>query len=112
WVTAAPARKAAATIAASTISASVAPAFRALALWMSMQYGHCVVSATVTAISSLYFMGIAPSATAALSNDQNAFITCGASASICLSLVRFSLLYISLVAWSMVVVISAAQGLI
>ena len=40
WVTAAPARRAAATIAASTISASVAPALRALPLWISMQYGH------------------------------------------------------------------------
>src|SRR2546422_9770142 len=38
-VTAAPARRAAATIAASTISASVAPALRALPLWISMQYG-------------------------------------------------------------------------
>src|SRR5438132_8825174 len=53
-VTAAPARREAATIAASTISASVAPALRALPLWISMQYGHCVVSATATAISSLY----------------------------------------------------------
>jgi hypothetical protein len=25
-----------------------------------MQYGHCVVSATATAINSLYFSGIAP----------------------------------------------------
>jgi hypothetical protein len=39
-VTAAPARRAAATIAASTISASVAPALRALPLWISMQNGH------------------------------------------------------------------------
>src|SRR6266487_4165366 len=94
WVTAAPARRAAATIAASTISASVAPALRALPLWMSMQYGHCVVRATATAISSLYFTGIAPSATAALSKAQKAFITCGARLSIFFSLARFSLLYI------------------
>jgi|ERR1035441_2184035 hypothetical protein len=37
WMTAAPARREAATIAASTISASVAPALRALPLWISMQ---------------------------------------------------------------------------
>ena len=39
-VTAPPARSEAATIVASTSSASVAPAFRALLLWISMQYGH------------------------------------------------------------------------
>ena len=33
-----------------------------------MQYGHCVVSATATAISSLYLSGIAPSLKAAWSN--------------------------------------------
>src|SRR5439155_11709026 len=93
-VTAAPARREAATIAASTISASVAPALRALPLWISMQYGHCVVRATATAISSLYFTGIAPSATAALSNAQKAFITSGARASIFFSLVRFCLVYV------------------
>src|ERR1051326_1394222 len=59
-----------------------------------MQYGHCVVKATATAISSLYFTGIAPSATAALSNAQNAFITSGASVSIFFNFLRFSLLYI------------------
>src|SRR6266498_5861112 len=47
------------------------------------------------AISSLNFTGIAPSATAALSNDQKAFIAFGASASIFFSLARFSLLYIN-----------------
>ena len=45
-----------------------------------MQYGHCVVSATATAMSSLYFLGIAPSASAALSNAQKAFAEPGASA--------------------------------
>src|SRR5262245_36565476 len=49
-------------------------------------------------MSSLYFTGIAPSATASLSNTQNAFITSGASSFIFLILVRFSLLYIRLVA--------------
>src|SRR3989442_797228 len=96
-VTAAPARREAATIAASTISASVAPAFLALPLWISMQYGHWVVRATATAISSLYFTGIAPSATAALSKAQKAFITWGARASIFFNLARFSFLYICLV---------------
>jgi len=42
----------------------------------------------------LYFTGIAPSITAALSNAQKAFITSGASLSIFFSLVRFSLLYL------------------
>src|SRR5512140_3357690 len=60
-----------------------------------MQYGHCVVSATATAISSLYFIGIAPSATAALSKAQKAFITSGARLFIFFSLVRFSWLYIN-----------------
>src|SRR5436190_23087340 len=59
-----------------------------------MQYGHWVVSATATAINSLYLTGIAPSATANLSNAQKAFITSGASSFIFLILVRFSLLYI------------------
>src|SRR6266568_8497089 len=96
-VTAPPARNAAATIAASTNSASVAPALRALPLWISMQYGHWVVSATATAISSLYFAGIAPAATAALSKAQKAFITSGARLSIFFSLARFSFLYIRVI---------------
>src|ERR1043166_959498 len=45
-------------------------------------------------MSSLYLTGIAPSATAALSNAQNAFMTSGARASMVLSFFRFSLLYI------------------
>src|ERR1043166_3155032 len=98
-VTAAPARSEAATIAASVSSASVAPALRALPVWMSMQYGHCVVVATATAISSLYFTGIAPSATDSLSNAQNAFITSGASSFIFLIFVRFSLLYMGCLLW-------------
>src|SRR5258705_1488508 len=60
-----------------------------------MQYGHCVVSATATAINSLYFTGMAPSATAALSNAQNAVITSGARLFIFLILARFSFLYMS-----------------
>src|SRR6185369_3713249 len=62
-----------------------------------MQYGHCVVSATATAMSSLYFTGIAPAATAALSKAQKAFITSGARLSIFFSLARFSLLYICVI---------------
>src|ERR1700676_5774998 len=60
-----------------------------------MQYGHCVVKATPSAISSLYFTGIAPSAIAALSKAQNAFIPSGALASRSFSLARFFLSYIS-----------------
>src|SRR6185436_18163959 len=60
---------------------------------MSMQYGHCVVRATATAISSLNFTGIAPSATAAWSKAQKAFITSGARLFMFFSLVRFSLWY-------------------
>jgi hypothetical protein len=41
----------------------------------------------------LYFTGIAPSATAALSNAQKAFITCGARLSIFFNFPRVSLLY-------------------
>src|SRR4051794_2276680 len=81
-------------MAASAISVSVAPALRAPALWISMQYGHWVVSATAIAISSLYFTGMAPAATAALSKAQKAFINSGARLSIFLSLARFSFLYI------------------
>src|SRR5436305_14185201 len=44
-----------------------------------MQYGHCVVSATATAISSLYFSGIAPPRTTASSNATNALNASGAS---------------------------------
>src|SRR5919205_2469691 len=44
-----------------------------------MQYGHCVVSATAIAISSLYFFGIAPSARASLSQSLNACIVSGTS---------------------------------
>src|SRR5262245_50534449 len=68
---------------------------------MSMQYGHWVVSATATAISSLYFTGMAPSATDNLSNAQKAFITSGASSFTFLSLARFSLLYTGLVGFSL-----------
>src|SRR5881394_3054946 len=78
---------------------------------MSMQYGHCVVQATATAINSLYFTGIAPSATAALSNAQNAFITSGASSFIFLILVRFALSYICLL-WLCRYAVLAASVLI
>ena len=56
--------------------------------------------ATATAINSLYFAGIAPSATAALSNAQNAFITSGARVSIFFNLARLSFLYIFSVAFN------------
>src|SRR6185503_11108887 len=45
-------------------------------------------------MSSLYFTGMAPSATAALSKAQNAFITSGARLFILFILVRFSFLNI------------------
>src|SRR5579862_6865169 len=83
WVMAEPAFKAAAMTTASEISASVAPASRARLPWISRQYGHCVVSATPRAMSSLYFTGIAPGAIAALSKAQTAFIPSGAPASRC-----------------------------
>src|SRR6185503_14121473 len=54
--------------------------------------------ATATAINSLYFTGIAPSATAILSKAQKAFITSGARLSIFFNLARFALLYIRLIA--------------
>src|SRR5512133_1312625 len=93
-------------MAASAISASVAPALRALPLWISMQYGHWVVSATAMAMSSLYFTGITPSATAALSKAQKAFITAGAKVSIRFSFARFSLLYM----WVMFDVMSPVEA--
>src|ERR1044071_9291756 len=78
-----------------------------------MQYGHCVVSATATAINSLYFTGIAPSATAALSKAQKAFITCGARLSIFLSLARCCLLYIfGFPGWSPHSAISQSKGIV
>src|SRR5678816_104926 len=64
---------------------------------MSIQYGHCVVRATATAISSLYFTGMAPSATASLSNSQKAFITSGARLFMSCTFFRLSLLYIIMV---------------
>ncbi len=62
--------------------------------WISMQYGHCVVNATDNAINSLYFAGIAPSAIAALSNAQNAFIASGACSSIVFRFASLLMLYI------------------
>ena len=59
------ARSAAATSVVSANSCSLAPAALARLLWISMQYGHCVVSATATAISSLYLSGITPPFSAA-----------------------------------------------
>src|SRR5687768_1680349 len=59
-VAAAPARSAAAISDASTTSSRDAPAACAALACASMQYGHCVVADTAMAISSRYFLGIAP----------------------------------------------------
>src|SRR6516165_10726165 len=59
-----------------------------------MQYGHCVVSATATAINSLYLSGITPSLKAASSNATNALKASGASWPSVLSFVRFFMSYI------------------
>src|SRR5436305_2688033 len=93
-VTAPPARSAAATMFVSASSCSVAPAFFAFLEWISMQYGHCVVSATATAINSLYLSGIAPPLKAASSNATNPLKASGASSPSFLSFVRFFMSYI------------------
>jgi hypothetical protein len=77
WVSAAPARRATATKTVSASSCSVAPAVFAASRCTSRQYGHCVVRATASAISSLYLRGIAPSASAALSRASKAPIASG-----------------------------------
>src|ERR1700737_3087147 len=60
-----------------------------------MQYGNCVVKPTPSAIGPLHFRGIAPSAMAALSKAQKAFMPSGALASKSFSLARFFISYIS-----------------
>src|SRR5262245_13789116 len=60
-----------------------------------MQYGHCVVSATATAINSLYLSGIAPSLNAASSNATNPLKASGASSPSFLSFARFFMSYIA-----------------
>src|SRR2546427_889816 len=60
WVAAPPARSAAASSADSTTSARLAPAALAALACTSRQYGHWVVHATASAISSRYFFGMAP----------------------------------------------------
>src|SRR6187401_2434001 len=90
-----PARRAAATRVVSASSASVAPAFFAFLAWISMQYGHWVVKATATAISSLYLSGIAPSLKAASSNATNPLKASGASSPSFLSFVRFFMSYMA-----------------
>src|SRR5438552_7519528 len=94
-VIAPPARSAAAISVVSASSCSVAPAFFAFFEWISMQYGHCVVSATATAINSLYLSGITPCLTTASSNATNALKASGASSPIRLSLERFFMSYMS-----------------
>src|SRR6266403_3231349 len=61
------------------------------------------------AISSLYFTGITPSATAALSKAQKAFITSGARLSIFFSLARFSFLYIRVIVVSKIQILSISH---
>ncbi|MND09339.1 hypothetical protein D3C83_325840 [compost metagenome] len=60
---------------------------------MSMQYGHCVVNATATAISSLYLSGITPCFTTASSNATNALNASGASSLKRDNFFRFDLSY-------------------
>src|ERR1700723_3319647 len=54
-----------------------------------MQYGHCVVSATETAINCLCKTSMAPALNASLSKAQKAFIDSGAFSSSFFSRVRF-----------------------
>src|SRR5262249_9175981 len=61
-----------------------------------MQYGHCVVSATATAINSLYLSGITPPLKAASSNATNPLNASGASSPSFLSFVRFFMSYIAI----------------
>src|SRR5574337_83768 len=61
------------------ISASLAPAFSAPSVWPRMQYGHCVVCATATAINCLVLAGSAPSAKHAALNARNASSCFGAT---------------------------------
>src|SRR5262249_47889925 len=61
--------------------------------WISMQYGHCVVSATATAISSLYLRGITPPLNAASSKATKPLKASGASSPNFLNLVRFFMSY-------------------
>src|SRR5262245_6260132 len=95
-VIAPPARSAAATSVVSASSCSVAPAFLAFLVWSSMQYGHCVVSATAMAISSLYLSGITPYLTAASSKATNALKASGASSPKRLNFPRFFMSYIAI----------------
>src|SRR5436190_22218750 len=59
-----------------------------------MQYGHCVVSATATAINSLYLSGITPPLNAASSNATNPWKASGASSPSFLNFARFFMSYI------------------
>ncbi len=81
----------------SASSLSVAPAFRAFWVWISMQYGHCVVSATAIAISSLYLSGITPPRTTASSKATKALNASGASSA---SVPIFASLFLSYIACS------------
>src|SRR5436190_1913932 len=98
-VIAPPARSAAATRVVSASSCSVAPAFFAFWAWISMQYGHCVVSATATAISSLYLSGITPPLKAASSKATKLLKASGASSPSFLNFFRLAMSYI-VVSWN------------
>src|SRR5262245_58200494 len=62
---------------------------------MSMQYGHCVVAAAATAISSFIFTGIAPSDIAALSKARKPSLAAGASSPNFASLLRIAASYMT-----------------
>src|SRR5262245_47725276 len=59
-----------------------------------MQYGHCVVSATATAINSLYLRGMTPSLNAASSKARNPLNASGASSPSFFIFDRFFMSYI------------------
>src|SRR5262245_1975416 len=61
-----------------------------------MQYGHCVVSATATAINSLYLRGIVPCLNAASSNATKLLNASGASWASFSNFVRFFMSYIAI----------------
>src|SRR6478672_7437662 len=71
-----------------------------------MQYGHCVVSATATAINSLYLSGITPSLIAASSNATKLLNASGANS---LSFLNFFRLAMSYIAFSLVKPCSTAR---
>src|SRR5690606_10635385 len=79
WAYAPPARISAATQIASISSSWVAPWRNAALVCPLIQYGHCVVCATATAMSCLTFTDSAPSAKTFWLNAWNAASVSGAS---------------------------------